>query len=126
VPGPCVEPTIDVLLVVDDPSDERPYVPSLEAAGHTPSIREPDRFEHRLLKRSDPNIDLHFFSYGAPEIGRMLRLRDRLRPDNADRKLYARTKRILAQRVWRHVQDYADAKTDVIEDMIGRIDVGKY
>jgi GrpB-like predicted nucleotidyltransferase (UPF0157 family) len=56
----------------------------------------------------------------------MLRLRDRLRPDNADRKLYARTKRILAQRVWRHVQDYADAKTDVIEDMIGRIDVGKY
>ncbi|WP_377642626.1 GrpB family protein [Oryzobacter terrae] len=50
----------------------------------------------------------------------MLRFRDRLRTDAADRELYARTKRTLAARRWRHVQHYADAKSAVVRDILGR------
>jgi len=56
---------------------------------------------------------------GAPEVERMLRFRDRLRDDDVAREHYVRTKRALAQRVWRHVQDYADAKTAVIQEILG-------
>jgi GrpB-like predicted nucleotidyltransferase (UPF0157 family) len=43
-----------------------------------------------------------------------------LRAVPADRDLYARTKRELAERTWRYVQDYADAKTEVVEAIIAR------
>jgi GrpB-like predicted nucleotidyltransferase (UPF0157 family) len=50
----------------------------------------------------------------------MLRFRDHLRGDAADRELYERTKRELAARTWAHVQDYADAKTDVVAAIMAR------
>jgi GrpB-like predicted nucleotidyltransferase (UPF0157 family) len=49
-----------------------------------------------------------------------LTLRDRLRSDPVDRELYERTKRSLAQMDWKDVQDYADAKTAVIEEILAR------
>ena len=63
---------------------------------------------------------MHVFSDGAAEIGRMLRFRDRLRADERDRELYARTKRMLARQQWRHVQHYAQAKSDVVRQIMGR------
>jgi GrpB-like predicted nucleotidyltransferase (UPF0157 family) len=54
------------------------------------------------------------------EIERLLLLRDRLREDPAERQLYERTTRELASRTWKYVQDYADAKSDVIERIISR------
>jgi GrpB-like predicted nucleotidyltransferase (UPF0157 family) len=50
----------------------------------------------------------------------MLRFRDRLRTSDADREHYARTKRELSRRTWRHVQHYADAKTRVVEEIMER------
>jgi GrpB-like predicted nucleotidyltransferase (UPF0157 family) len=50
----------------------------------------------------------------------MLRFRDHLRRDEADRQLYERTKRALAGRVWAHGQNYADAKSDVIDEILER------
>ena len=50
----------------------------------------------------------------------MLAFRDRLRAHGDDRDLYARTKRSLAARVWRHTQDYADAKTEVVKEIMAR------
>jgi GrpB-like predicted nucleotidyltransferase (UPF0157 family) len=120
VPGLIAKPIIDVLLVVPDSGDEASYVPVMEAAGYVLRIREPDWFEHRLFKGPDTNINLHVFSIGASEIDRMLRFRDRLRASDADREHYARTKRELSQRTWRHVQHYADAKTQVVEEIMGR------
>lgn len=125
VPGLCAKPVIDILLVVADSSHEPSYVPSLEAAGYVLRIREPDWFEHRMFKGPDVDINLHVFSEGASEIGRMLRFRDRLRSDEADRELYARTKRALAQRTWRHVQAYADAKTAIVQEIMGRADAAE-
>jgi GrpB-like predicted nucleotidyltransferase (UPF0157 family) len=118
VPGLIAKPIIDILLVVPDSAPEGDYVPPLEAAGYTVRIREPDWYEHRML-RGDRDVNLHVFSAGCPEVDRMLRFRDRLRADPIDRELYASAKRELAARHWRHVQDYADAKTGVISQIVG-------
>src|SRR6266545_1899229 len=105
------EERIRDVLAVADSTDEEAYVPALEDAGYVLRIREPDWFEHRLLKDQDPSVNLHVFSAGCPEIDRMLRFRDRLRTNDADRELYARAKRELAEQNWEYVQNYADAKT---------------
>jgi hypothetical protein len=75
---------------------------SPEAAGYFLSIREPDLYEHRMLKGPDTDVNLHVFSQGCPEIERMLLFRDRLRSSEADRELYERKKRELARRTWKY------------------------
>lgn len=50
----------------------------------------------------------------------MLTFRDRLRNHPEERQLYERTKRGLAARQWEYIQDYADAKSDVVEGIIAR------
>ncbi|MGC1189386.1 MAG: GrpB family protein, partial [Candidatus Binatus sp.] len=82
--------------------------------------REPEWHQHRLFKGPDTNINLHIYSFGCPEIDKMLRFRDWLRGSDADRDLYERTKRDLAQQTWKYVQNYADAKTTVVEEIIAR------
>lgn len=121
VPGLAAKPIIDMTLVVQDSSDERAYVPQLESAGYRLTIREPDWFEHRLLKGPDTNVNLHVFSEGCEEVRSMTRFRDHLRTNDEDRALYERTKRQLAERQWKHVQNYADAKTSVIREIMERV-----
>jgi GrpB-like predicted nucleotidyltransferase (UPF0157 family) len=60
------------------------------------------------------------FSAGCPETARMVRFRDHLRAVRTDRDLYARAKRELAARPWKYMQQYADAKTDVIAEIMAR------
>ena len=109
-----------MLLLVTDPADEASYVPDLEAAGFELHLREPGWHEHRLLKGTDPTVNLHVLAAGSPEAERMLLFRDRLRGHPAERDEYARTKRQLAAREWALVQDYADAKSEVVEAIIAR------
>jgi GrpB-like predicted nucleotidyltransferase (UPF0157 family) len=120
VPGLVAKPIIDIVLAVSDSADESAYVPALEHAGYGLTIREPDWHEHRALKGADPKVNLHVFSVGCPEIERMLAFRDRLRTNEADREQYERTKRDLARRSWKYTQDYADAKTEVVEEILAR------
>ena len=121
VPGLSAKPVIDIVLVVADSGDEDGYVPALETAGYVLRVREPEWHAHRLLKGPDTEVNLHVFSQGCVEIERMLRFRDHLRSNEADRLLYERTKQELAQRVWKYTQHYADAKTLVVEDILSRI-----
>ena len=125
VPGLAAKPIIDLLLVVDDSADELSYIPDLEAAGYVLRIREPDWYEHRMFKGPDTDINLHVFSLGCPEIDRMLLFRNWLRSNASDRQLYECTKRELARLNWKYTQNYADAKTAVIEDILmrARVDV---
>ena len=121
VPGLAAKPIIDIALEVPDTTDEATYVDDLEAAGYVLRFREPDWFEHRLFQPSDGGVNLHVFPGGCPETGRMVRFRDRLRTSTADRELYGRTKRELAARDWKYMQQYADAKTNVVEDIMSRV-----
>jgi len=120
VPGLAAKAIIDISLVVADSSDEATYVPDLEAAGYALRVREPNWHEHRMLRTPGRDVHLHVYSRGSSEINRNLVLRDWLRQCTPDRELYASTKRALAKRDWPTMQDYADAKTEVIEDILSR------
>jgi GrpB-like predicted nucleotidyltransferase (UPF0157 family) len=120
IPGLAAKPRIDVILAVPDSTDEAAYVPALESAGYNFVLREPDWFEHRLMRGTQPDSNIHIFSTGSPEIDKMLLFRDWLRSNKQDRSLYERTKREFAQREWEKVQDYADAKTEVVEAIVSR------
>lgn len=124
VPGLSAKPIIDVLLAVEDSSDEAAYVPPLEAAGFMLRIREPDWYQHRMLSPMEIRANVHVFSAGCPEVERMLRFRDRLRKHAGDRALYEETKRSLASQTWKYVQQYADAKSSVVEAILRRTGAG--
>ncbi|HET9958322.1 MAG TPA: GrpB family protein [Polyangiaceae bacterium] len=120
VVGLPAKPIIDIVLALPDSSDEASYVPDLSASGYVLRIREPHWFEHRMFKGPDTDINLHVFSRGCPEVAQMLLFRDWLRSHAQDRDLYARTKQELAERTWRFVQHYADAKTETIGAILAR------
>ena len=120
VPGLAAKPLIDIVLVVADTTDEAEYVPPLEAAGYVLRIREPDWFEHRLFKGPDTNVNVHTFSEGCEEVDRMVGFRDWLRAHDEDRDLYLAAKRELAQQEWKYVQNYADAKSAVVREILAR------
>jgi GrpB-like predicted nucleotidyltransferase (UPF0157 family) len=120
VPGLAAKPIIDIVLEVPDAADEAVYLPALEAAGYGLRLREPDWFQHRLLKGPDTDLNLHVFSAGCPETDRMLWFRDWLRSNARDRELYEGVKRELAGRNWNSVQRYAEAKTSVISAILAR------
>jgi GrpB-like predicted nucleotidyltransferase (UPF0157 family) len=125
VPGLAAKPVIDMLLELADSRDEEAYVPALEGAGYVLRIRETGWFEHRMFKGPEAETNLHVFSCRCPEIDRMLTFRDWLRGNAADRDLYASAKLALAQKDWKSVQNYADAKTAVIEEIMARARVRK-
>lgn len=118
VSGLPAKPIIDIVLEVPDSADEASYVPDLEAAGYPLRIREPDWFEHRIFKGRDTNVNLHTFSAGCEEVDQMLLFRDWLRNEASDRERYATAKRELAARDWKYVQQYADAKTAVVQEIL--------
>jgi len=120
IPGISAKPILDILLAVADSADEDAYVPALTAQGYRLHLREPDWEQHRVIKGDDPMVNLHVFTAGSGEITRMLAFRDRCRAVPEERDLYERTKRALAARVWRHVQHYANAKSEVVEAIIAR------
>jgi GrpB-like predicted nucleotidyltransferase (UPF0157 family) len=120
VPGLSAKPVIDIILAVADSGDEPAYVPALEALGYVLKIREPDWFDHRLLKTPDAGVNLHVLTDGCKEIARMIAFRDWLRTHDDDRKLYERTKQELAQRTWKYMQNYADAKSEIVNAILSR------
>jgi GrpB-like predicted nucleotidyltransferase (UPF0157 family) len=122
VPGLAAKPVIDIVLVVPDSSDEPSYVPALEGAGFRLLIREPGWHQHRMLMKrredgDDESVNLHVFTDGCTAPQRDVRFRDWLRGHDEDGERYEDTKRELAARVWKYMQNYADAKTAVIDDI---------
>jgi GrpB-like predicted nucleotidyltransferase (UPF0157 family) len=120
VPGLAAKPVIDINLTVADSADEAAYAPALAAAGYRLVVREQAWFEHRMFKAAVPAVNLHVFSAGCPELARMRLMRDWLRASPQDLALYAATKRALAERDWAIVQDYADAKGEVVAEIMAR------
>jgi len=120
VPGLAAKPVVDILLVVEDSGEEASYVPSLEGAGYILRVREPDFHEHRMFRTPEKDVHVHVFSAGSSEIERYLLLRNRLRQNEEDRELYAKTKRELAKQDRPNMEHYAEAKTEVVEGIISR------
>ncbi|MCS5732826.1 GrpB family protein [Herbiconiux daphne] len=117
VPGLAAKPIVDIVVAVDDITAEELYLAPLLAAGYELRVREPG---HRLVRTPARDVHVHVYERGDPAIGDYLLLRDHLRSDAGDRALYERTKRTLLDRPWLDMNDYADAKTDVIEAIKAR------
>jgi len=117
VPGLAAKPIIDVLVVVADVAEERSYVPALEDAGFVLRVREAG---HRMFRTPGRDVHIHVYSSGDHAIRDYLDLRDWLRVDESDRALYANVKRDLAKRPWSDMNHYAEAKSDVIQQVLGR------
>lgn len=120
VPGLLAKPIIDIVLVVEESDNEQQYAPALEAAGYHLHLREPGWYEHRLFQEAEDGVNLHVFSQGCSEIDRMVRFRDWLRASQGDRELYAKAKQALAGQEWKYTQNYADAKSKVVEEIMSR------
>ncbi|HKS28181.1 MAG TPA: GrpB family protein [Pyrinomonadaceae bacterium] len=125
VPNLAAKPIIDILVVVPDSADESAYLPQLEAAGYQLRVREPDWNEHRMLRTPERDVHVHVYSIGCPEIERYLAFRDRLRRHAGDRRRYESRKRELAKKEWADTNEYAEAKTDVIESIIAAAGAGE-
>jgi GrpB-like predicted nucleotidyltransferase (UPF0157 family) len=118
VPGLAAKPVIDIVVVVENSGDEASYLPALMQAGYQLRIREPEWYEHRMLRTPELDVHVHVFSQGCSEVSRMLAFRDRLRESAQDRHLYETVKRELAAKNWPTMQDYADAKSDVVASIL--------
>jgi GrpB-like predicted nucleotidyltransferase (UPF0157 family) len=118
VPGLAAKPIIDILVVVQDSADESTYLPRLEVTGYVLRVREPEWNEHRMFRTHEGDVHVHIYSHGCLEIQRVLTFRDHLRINIDDRRRYEQTKRELAAREWSDMNEYADAKSEVIESII--------
>jgi GrpB-like predicted nucleotidyltransferase (UPF0157 family) len=118
VPGLAAKPIIDIVVVVQDSTNESTYLPQLEAARYVLRVREPEWNEHRMFKTPAQDVHVHIYSKGCPEIQRNLLFRDRLRRNSDDRRRYEQVKRELAAKEWPDMNAYADAKTEVVESII--------
>ncbi|MGB3594204.1 MAG: GrpB family protein [Ornithinimicrobium sp.] len=111
VPGLAAKPIIDIVVTVDDITAEEDYLDALLAAGYELRVREPG---HRLVRTPERDVHVHLLERGDPAVDDYLLLRDHLRSNAKDRALYEATKRTLLSKRWDDMNDYADAKTDVI------------
>jgi GrpB-like predicted nucleotidyltransferase (UPF0157 family) len=120
VPGLAAKPIIDVLVTVADIEDEPRYLPALQRAGYVLRVREPG---HRMVRTPGLDVHVHIWPYGDPAVTAYLALRNRLRSSITDRDLYAATKRRLARQDWPTMDHYAEAKSDVIRQILSRANV---
>ncbi|GAA1798209.1 GrpB family protein [Agromyces neolithicus] len=111
VPGLAAKPIIDIVVTVADITAEEDYLDALLTAGYELRVREPG---HRLVRTPARDVHVHLYERGDPAVDEYRLLRDHLRSDAADRAVYERTKRALLSTPWNDMNDYADAKTDVI------------
>ncbi|KAH7176258.1 grpb/dephospho-CoA kinase [Dactylonectria macrodidyma] len=94
IPGLPAKPIIDIDLVVKDVTDEASYVGPLEAVGFQFLTREPTWHQHRFFCGYEPLLtNLHVWGSDCPEAARHTIFTDWLRHNEADRELYAKTKR---------------------------------
>lgn len=111
VPGLAAKPIVDIVVTVPDITAEEDYLDPLLAAGYQLRVREP---RHRLVRTPGRDVHVHLYGRGDAAVGEYLLLRDHLRTDADDRALYESVKRSLISQPWGDMNDYADAKSDVI------------
>ena len=121
VPGLAAKPIIDILVVVQNSADESAYMPRLAAAGYILRVQEPDWNEHRMFRTHEKDVHVHVYSVGCSEISASLDLPRSSAHKFDDRRRYEQTKRELAAREWPDMNEYAEAKTDVIESIITHV-----
>lgn len=88
--------------------------------GRAPRNRLGRLREHRMLRTPRRDVQIHVFSSGSGQIERHLLFRDHLCRVADDCRRYEGLKRELASQPWATMQHYAEAKTDLIEELLAR------
>lgn len=115
VPGLGAKPIVDIQVEVGGLTEARD-IPPLEAAGYVLRVREPN---HLMVRTPEQDVHVHFWA-DEVDLDRHLLFRDWLRTNEPDCGRYEAVKRELATREWRDMNDYADAKSEVINDITAR------
>jgi GrpB-like predicted nucleotidyltransferase (UPF0157 family) len=115
VPGLPAKPVVDIMVTVDDPDDDLAFVPALIGAGYPLRVIEP---EHRMFRTPTRDVHVHLWRADSDDERRHLLFRDRLRASSEDRVRYETVKRELAAREWEDSNDYADAKSEVVTEIM--------
>ena len=115
VPGLGAKPIVDIQVEVDG-LDEARDLPPLEAVGYVLRVREPN---HLMVRTPERDVHVHLWA-DQSDLDRHLLFRDWLCTNAADRAQYESVKRELATHTWRDMNDYAYAKSEVINDITAR------
>jgi GrpB-like predicted nucleotidyltransferase (UPF0157 family) len=112
VPGLAAKPIVDVLVEVAslDGLD-------LSPAGYVLRVREDG---HLMFRTPSLDVHVHVWPSSHPDITAQLAFRDRLRASPEDVAAYEALKRELAGRDWPDINYYADAKGDLIRQILRR------
>lgn len=120
VPGLASKPVIDIQISVHDVEDESRYVPGIESVGIQLRSREDGHRFFRPFAGRTRDVHVHVCASGSPWERRHLLFRDYLRADAAARAAYSAAKAEIAAR-WRDDRiAYADAKSDVIDELMAK------
>jgi len=129
VPDLAAKPTIDIMIGLDDFAAADDQISRMEAIGYDYWDRFEDVFPDRRLfcleKAGERLVNVHMVGHGSPFWVRHLLFRDILRQDKKTRKAYEALKRELAKHDWNERSDYAEAKTEFIEGVVARAEVGR-
>jgi GrpB-like predicted nucleotidyltransferase (UPF0157 family) len=117
VPGLAAKPVIDIIVLIDDLDEVRPYIPALEASGYSYWADNPDTSKLFLVKGLPPaprrTHHLHVY-VDANEFERHIRFRDILRADANLRHAYEALKFGLAERFRGDREAYTKSKEGFI------------
>jgi GrpB-like predicted nucleotidyltransferase (UPF0157 family) len=118
VPGLAAKPVIDILIGLHDFGIADSMVPAIVSLGYVYVSKYEDVMPYRrFFTRTIDGVrshNLHMVGIGGEFWKRHLLFRDWLRTHPDDLDGYAELKRSLAEREWRNVNEYADAKTEFI------------
>jgi N-methylhydantoinase B/oxoprolinase/acetone carboxylase alpha subunit/GrpB-like predicted nucleotidyltransferase (UPF0157 family) len=117
VPGLAAKPVVDIAVSVDDPDDDAAFVLPLTLAGYVLRVIEPD---HRMFRSPERDVHVHVWRANGDDVRELLLFRDWLRDHPNDRARYEAVKRELASRTWEHSGDYAEAKSDIVAEIMRR------
>ncbi len=120
VAGLAAKPIIDIDLIIENPKDESSYIPQLEALGYELIIREPSWYQHRMLKLSNPMVNLHVFGKNCPEHWRHLLFKQWLTTHPDDLANYATIKQFAKHNV-KTTQDYNLKKQSLVRAIYQKI-----
>jgi len=115
VPGLAAKPVIDIALDGIQPGDAASRA-ALQDAGYSVIV---DERGHAMYAAANRSAHVHVWA-DPDDFERHLLFRDWLRAHPSDRTLYAHVKRELAKRQWATRDDYAQAKTAVVNTIMRR------
>ena len=118
VPGLAAKPIVDISVGVDDPDDDAAFVPALIGAGYSLRVIEP---EHRMFRSPQRDVHVHVWREGSDKQREQLVFRDWLRVnDGGPVAATSRSSVTSPHAKWESMGDYADAKTDVVAEIMRR------